>query len=93
MMATELKPCPFCGGKPFVSARLPYFGETLTVAVVCEDCNAASKHKVNEEDAIEAWNRRVEKTPCDLCKFNPPSSMDGKPCTMCVADGRNEDGN
>lgn len=56
----ELKPCPFCGGKPFVSARLPYFGETLTVAVVCEDCNAASKHKVNEKDAIEAWNRRVE---------------------------------
>ena len=57
---TELKPCPFCGGKPFVSARLPYFGEELTVAVVCEDCNASSKHKVKEEDAIEAWNRRVE---------------------------------
>ena len=22
------------------------------------------------------------KTPCDLCLYNPPSSGDGKPCTM-----------
>jgi len=57
----ELLPCPFCGGKPFVSARLPYFGETVTVAVVCEDCNASSKHKIKEEDAIKAWNTRTPK--------------------------------
>lgn len=25
------------------------------------------------------------KTPCDLCRYNPPSSRDGKPCTMCPA--------
>lgn len=25
------------------------------------------------------------KTPCDLCCYNPPSSRDGKPCTMCPA--------
>ena len=25
------------------------------------------------------------KTPCDLCLYNPPSSGDGKPCTMCPA--------
>lgn len=24
--------------------------------------------------------------PCDLCRFNPPSSADGKPCTMCPAE-------
>ena len=22
-------------------------------------------------------------TPCDLCRHNPPSSCDGKPCSMC----------
>lgn len=22
-------------------------------------------------------------SPCDLCAYNPPSSMDGKPCIMC----------
>lgn len=26
-----------------------------------------------------------QKSPCDLCKFNPPSSTDGKPCTICPA--------
>ena len=24
-------------------------------------------------------------TPCDVCKFSPPSSSDGKPCCMCPA--------
>jgi len=24
-------------------------------------------------------------SPCDLCIYNPPSSCDGKPCTMCPA--------
>lgn len=58
---SELLPCPFCGGKAFISARLPYFGETVTVAIVCEDCNASSKHKIKKEDAIKAWNTRTPK--------------------------------
>ena len=24
-------------------------------------------------------------SPCDVCKYNPPSSGDGKPCLMCPA--------
>ncbi len=24
-------------------------------------------------------------TPCDMCRYNPPSSRDGKPCTLCPA--------
>lgn len=24
-------------------------------------------------------------SPCDLCMYNPPSSIDGKPCCMCPA--------
>lgn len=24
-------------------------------------------------------------TPCDLCGYNPPSSGDGKPCSICPA--------
>lgn len=26
------------------------------------------------------------KSPCDLCRYNPPSSTDGKPCIMCPAE-------
>lgn len=27
-------------------------------------------------------------TPCDLCAYNPPSSGDGKPCSMCPASAK-----
>ena len=26
-------------------------------------------------------------TPCDMCRHNPPSSGDGKPCAVCPAGG------
>lgn len=55
----ELLPCPFCGGKAFISAKMPYFGETVTLAVVCETCNASSKHKIKREEAIKLWNNRI----------------------------------
>ena len=29
-------------------------------------------------------------SPCDLCRFNPPGSGDGKPCSMCPAERRSE---
>lgn len=32
-------------------------------------------------DIVEVKNL----TPCDACAYNPPSSCDGKPCTMCPA--------
>lgn len=28
---------------------------------------------------------KSELSPCDVCLFNPPSSMGGKPCTVCPA--------
>lgn len=30
----------------------------------------------------------VTPSPCDACKYWPPSSGDGKPCTVCPAEGR-----
>ena len=29
--------------------------------------------------------KQSELTPCDVCRFNPPSSGDGKPCAVCPA--------
>ena len=31
-------------------------------------------------------------TPCDVCRFSPPSSGDGKPCCLCPADRRPPEG-
>lgn len=33
-------------------------------------------------------NQRLLEMPCDLCVYSPPSSCDGKPCTMCPAMSR-----
>lgn len=40
------------------------------------------------EGALRAQQEHT--CPCDLCNFGPPSSMRGKPCTMCPAVPRQE---
>lgn len=44
------------------------------------------RRKEIAEAALSALQEREKrKSPCDLCAYNPPSSFDGKPCTMCPA--------
>ena len=52
-MESELKPCPFCGGR----AKMYNWG---VWGVRCTDCGAGSDWDIEEHKAIEAWNRRVE---------------------------------
>ena len=35
----------------------------------------------------------AQPTPCDVCRHNPPSSMDGKPCCVCPAERRTDETN
>lgn len=70
----DLKPCPFCGGKP-VNSVLTSFGGAIYIATVkCKKCGiekklAYSPGKVNKPKNAEAtalrlvgkeWNRRAE---------------------------------
>ena len=57
---SELKPCPFCGGKAKYVYAMPYN------AVKCTKCKTFGKIIVDsyeqmdgKAEAIEAWNRRV----------------------------------
>ena len=56
-MSDKLKPCPFCGGHAIIDG----FDDTLWI-VICKECNASIGYKETKEEAIEAWNRRVEPT-------------------------------
>lgn len=62
---TDLKPCPFCGGKAYLFVN-------EGVRVICPKCGATTKCLVDAmtsegvagnaiQSVIEAWNRRVEK--------------------------------
>lgn len=53
--------------------KIQYSGEELTVQEICK--------------RLERAEKRVKvMSPCDLCGYNPPSSGDGKPCSLCPAE-------
>ncbi len=39
----------------------------------------------NKQRMLKALEQKPT-SPCDLCIFNPPSSADKKPCTICPAE-------
>ena len=45
---------------------------------------------INEAPTLTPQNEPL--TPCDVCRFSPPSSGDGKPCCLCPADRRPPEG-
>lgn len=38
------------------------------------------------------YRKQSDLTPCDVCQFNPPSSTDGKPCSVCPAQAKMKGG-
>lgn len=67
-MSEELKPCPFCGGQGdyyyIMTMRKHWIG--------CSNCNCATDGYDTEEEAIEAWNTRAERT----CNATYPNDSD-----------------
>ena len=57
-MSDKLKPCPFCGGKAILSEDK----RTDVYSVFCNECYTETSLQCTEQEAIEAWNRRVEPT-------------------------------
>ena len=62
---SELKPCPFCGGKAFFEGSFTHPGYGY---VNCDFCGVVTPWGV-EGEAIDAWNRRTERT-CRIEKWD-----------------------
>lgn len=53
----DLKPCPFCGGTPFVYYSGSQSNRSFS-EVICKECKCQTP-RLRDNEAIEAWNRRV----------------------------------
>lgn len=65
---SELKPCPFCGGKPRTAVM--DYGDMQYWRIYCDTINCAmcmSSVYHSEAEAIKAWNTRAERT-CHIVK-------------------------
>lgn len=56
---SDLKPCPFCGGKAEVYETTDSCGRNVSYMVECEKCEAGSGYYDGDRQlAIDAWNKR-----------------------------------
>lgn len=61
-MDNKLKPCPFCGGEAILAEN----ANSEELLVECCNCYAHTGLYCSEQEAIDAWNRRV----------SPPFTLD-----------------
>ena len=73
MKETELKPCPFCGGKPRVLVcdgsgqyhsnlgTVVYYGRKMThLLIMCDKCHIRTQAYLTRRGVFNAWNRRAD---------------------------------
>ena len=73
MERSELKPCPFCGGKAKIKACdgrgdlctdigvETYYGRQMTCCLIrCERCGVKTKAYLTRRGVFNAWNRRTD---------------------------------
>lgn len=62
-MSSELKPCPFCGGKAEITMHVDDYGTYYVVCCMTDKCRGSEDYSWSEthnvEEAIKAWNRRM----------------------------------
>lgn len=60
----------------------------------------ANRDVFDNKAYADGWNSAIDiivsaptvnLSPCDVCAYSPPSSGDGKPCSMCPAVKKAED--
>ena len=88
-MTSELKPCPFCGGKAVRMSfmdmvQAPHIKATRFIG--CKNCAVVSFTDVTAEEVVEAWNTRAEqkKTCRNVYDEDAPGNcFNGFTCSEC----------
>jgi len=58
---SELKPCPFCGGKAYFYNYDKGYEENNYFMIWCDNCECAETPQFKtEQEAIFAWNKRAK---------------------------------
>lgn len=53
----NLKPCPFCGGTPYIGSAY-YDGESFNIQLVCSECEMKMPRGFGDANkVISNWNR------------------------------------
>ena len=55
-MSETIKPCPFCGGKAWLTTNYSARIKRHFVFCKCDLCGGQSKAYTSEEDPAETWN-------------------------------------
>ena len=64
----------------------PYSSTSEELRQMMKWANHYEKLYNDEKEKNRQLQEKIKQmSPCDRCMFNPPSSCDGKPCCMCVA--------
>lgn len=91
-MCTELKPCPFCGGKASLLKRGNDYTRKRSAEIRCEDCKAmvltgAIRNSLEwcERTVIEKWNKRivVDNPTCDHNWVKSVAYKGASYCSKC----------
>lgn len=74
-MATELKPCPFCGGEARFYHDHPAYENRMFIG--CTECNAEVEPldsvKHSKSDQVFLWNTRAAPDVPELVRYKPDS--------------------
>lgn len=55
----ELKPCPFCGCNIIKRKAEHTLLGNIYWSLLCKDCHCGTPGYIKFDDAVKAWNRRV----------------------------------
>lgn len=80
----ELKPCPFCGGKPIIKRTELLCAEQYYVLCKCGLLARFVKDEHNKEQVINRWNSEEYKhIDCFMFQLRPEEDIDGCKCSNC----------